>query len=71
MKRSLEVNISFEGHWEKTGSHMIRRRVSLLTSTVTYFPQQGNTYVNKATFPSGATPCEKHIQTATYIKQKK
>jgi hypothetical protein len=30
-------------------SHMIRRRVSLLTLTVTHFLQQGHTYFNKAT----------------------
>jgi hypothetical protein len=45
-----------EGCYQKTGSHVVRRRLSLLTPTVTHFLQQGHTYYNKATTPKSAIP---------------
>ena len=56
---------SSEGHQEKTGSHMVRRRVSLPTPTVTHFLNQGHTYSNKATPSNSTTSWAKHIQTTT------
>jgi hypothetical protein len=35
------------------------------TPTVTHLLQPGHTYSNKATFPNGATPWSKNIQTTT------
>jgi hypothetical protein len=40
---------SSEGFWEKTGSYVIRSRVSLPTPIVIHFLQQGHSYSNKAT----------------------
>ena len=42
-----------------------RRKISMLTPTVSHFLQQSPTYSNKATPPSSATPCIEHIQTTT------
>jgi hypothetical protein len=50
---------------QKAGSYMVRRRVSLSTSIVTYFLQQGHTYSNKAIPPNSATPWGKRFQTTT------
>jgi hypothetical protein len=40
---------------KKSGSHAVRRRVSLPTFTVTYFLQQVHTYSNKAIPSNSAT----------------
>ena len=50
---------------EKTGSHVVRRRISKPTPTVTHFHQQGHTYSNKSTPLNSATSWAKHIQTTT------
>jgi hypothetical protein len=44
---------------------MVRNTVSLPTSTVIHFFQQGHIYFNKTTPPNSATPWAKHIQTIT------
>ena len=60
----LRVLSCSEGKQEKTGSHVARRRVSLLTPAVTHLlpirphlPQQSHTYPNKAT----PTPTRPHL----------
>jgi hypothetical protein len=41
---------------KKIDSHVVRRRVSLSTPTMTYFLQQGHIYSNKAIPSNSATP---------------
>jgi len=50
-----------KGKQEKTGSHVVRRRTSKPTPTVTHFLQQSQT-------PNSATPWARHIQSTTMTK---
>ena len=45
----VTVLSSADGYKDKTGLHIVRRRVSLPIPTVTHFTPRGNTYSNKAT----------------------
>lgn len=45
--RSWDSISRFEGKIEETGSHMVRKRFSLPTSTVKHFLQQGHTFPTK------------------------
>jgi hypothetical protein len=56
---------SSEGFQEKTDFHMVRRKVSLPTSIVTHFLQQGHIYSKEATLPNNDTLWAKRIQTTT------
>ena len=58
---------SSEAHQENADSHIVRRKVSLPTSTVTQFLQWGHTKSNKTTSPNSATAWAKNIQTTTNI----
>jgi hypothetical protein len=50
---------------QKTGSHVVKRRDSLLTPMVTYFLHQGYIDSNKATPLNRTNPCIKYIQITT------
>ena len=65
-----ELRVTLKGNQEQTNLHMVRRRLSKPTYTLTHFLQQGHTYTNKATPPSSATPWVKHIQTTTHSKRR-
>ena len=64
VQKELRILYFIQDKQEKSGSHVVRTRVSLLTPTVTHFLQQGHTYSNEAT-PNSGTSWAEYIQTIT------